>query len=79
MRAGRYLTPQGVGYYLVGCDDAAARERCLAAAWLSLPKHVKQLVADGKCAEARSLAEFAERKNVSTPALRSSLGACKTP
>ena len=77
MRAERYLTPEGVGHYLVGCDDDAARERCLAATRLALPKRIKQLVADRNCADARMLAEFADRNNVSSPALRSALGVCK--
>ena len=67
-RAGRYLTPQGVGHYLTGCDDAVATKRCLDATRRSLPKNVKRLAAEGKCDEARSLVQFGERNGALSPA-----------
>jgi hypothetical protein len=75
-RAGRYLTPQGVGHYLTGCDDDVARKRCLEATRRSLPKNVKQLATQGKCDEARSLVQFGERNGAVSPALRPALGSC---
>ena len=78
-RAGRYLTPQGVGHYLLGCDDAALRAQCLAATKRSLPPRVKKLASSGNCSEARHLAEFGERNGASSPALRSALASCQNP
>lgn len=78
-RAGRYLTPQGVGHYLVGCDDAALRAHCLAATKRSLPAHAKKLASGGNCPEARKLAEFANRSGADSPALHSALASCQNP
>jgi hypothetical protein len=77
--AGVYLTPQGVGHYLLGCDDDSARKRCAAAATRSLPARVKQLVATGSCPEALALAQLGERKNLSSVALRSAVAPCQAP
>jgi hypothetical protein len=78
-RAGRYLTPQGVGHYLMGCADAARRQLCLGAARRSLPSRVRALVASQQCSEARQLVEFADRNGAGSTTLRSSLGACTAP
>jgi len=78
-RAGRYLTPQGVGHYLIGCDDAALRAHCLAASKRSLPQHVQKLASSSNCAEAQKLAEFGNRSGLGSPALQSALASCQTP
>ena len=76
-KAGRYLTPSGVGHYLVGCDDNVVRQQCLAATKRSLPVRVRELVVAGKCDDARALVQFAVRENASSPTLSTALGACK--
>lgn len=75
-RARRYLSPQGVGHYLVGCDDAALRAHCLAATKRSLPAYAKKLASSGNCTEARKLTEFANRSGADSPALRAALANC---
>jgi hypothetical protein len=76
-RAGKYLTPQGVSHYLAGCDDDKQHAACLAATKRSLPKHARQLALEGKCDEARALAEFGARTSVSSPALTSAVASCR--
>lgn len=78
-RDGRYLTPQGVGHYLVGCADEARRQRCLSATRRSLPARVRALVASQQCSEARQLAEFADRHGASSATLRNALSVCTAP
>jgi hypothetical protein len=78
-RAGRYLSPQGVGHYLVGCDDDALRAHCLAASKRSLPGHVQKLASAGDCAGARKLAEFGDRSGASSPALHAAVASCRNP
>jgi hypothetical protein len=76
-RAGRYLTGQGVGHYLAGCDDEQRRAACRAATKLSLPKRAGQLAADRKCDEALALLEFAQRATLGSPALTSAVASCR--
>jgi len=78
-KSGRYLTPRGVGHYLVGCDDDVVRKQCLAATKRSIPLRVRELVGLGKCDDARALVQFAVRENAGSPTLGAALGACKLP
>ena len=75
-KAGRYLTPQGVGHYLQGCQDEPVRQQCLAATKRSIPRHVRELASQHQCDDARLIAEFADRHGVSSPALRAAIAKC---
>jgi hypothetical protein len=43
----------------------------------ALPKRIRELATEGKCDDARLLAEFAERSGFGSTPFRSSLGPCK--